>query len=639
MTAEQGLAPVAQGGFAQTPFAHILVYLHVKQMSGTLEVNDAQHSATIYFRDGAPAKMVSSFEEKSLGQVLIDLKLINEAQLRTCRKEIGAGGGLEEEILLRQGAIDARAMVRGLREQLLHKILDVFTMPEGKYAFYDKVNLLVGRGADEVFRLDPYPLLLAAMRVHGERLNVGAVLAGLSGRWISVQAIEPLKRFGLTKAEREVCGDLMSGPASYDMYMKSNRHDRHVTESVLYTLLITKELKVDEEPPATDNEEDGARASVILETFAPVPVAAEESLSAEALAFRRAVQDKAAAIASQNYFEMLGVSTTASYEDVRKAYFHLAKEFHPDRAVGPERQDLRDILDYIFSNLAEANATLVDADAREGYERSLGEGKKGSPEGESADEAEVRTILEAENTFQKALVLLRRGQIGEAKELVNKARELAPKEAEYLATQLYIEAQERPLDAKVDDLIDRLRTALDDSPRSASIHLFMGQLLKRSGRPAEAKSHFQAVLDVNPNNIEAARAIHLVDRKDGTPAMGRATVSPTWKPSKQTPGSRKRNAAIIAVCSALIIGSVAYFFFQTTIGERVDTCETRCSADDACMRAMTGAKMAVYGETRTNPSLCGRICIDLRNKLREGAKKARSEGRDPFAHPCFPPQK
>jgi hypothetical protein len=61
MAEEQGLAPVAQGSFAQTPFAHILVYLHVKQMSGTLEVTGDQHSAAIYFRDGSPAKIVSSF--------------------------------------------------------------------------------------------------------------------------------------------------------------------------------------------------------------------------------------------------------------------------------------------------------------------------------------------------------------------------------------------------------------------------------------------------------------------------------------------------------------------------------------------------------------------------------------------------
>ncbi|MDD5306291.1 MAG: DnaJ domain-containing protein [Deltaproteobacteria bacterium] len=511
----QGLSPVAQGSFSQTPFAHIVVYLNNKRMSGTLEVRGTLDTVTIYFRDGAPAKVRSSFEGKGLGQILFDLKLINEQQHKECQREMVERGGLQGEILIRRGFIDARTLLRGLREQLLLKIVDVFTMTDARYAFYDKVNLLMGYGADEVFPLDPYPVLLAATRVHGQRQRTAPVLAALDGRWISTPSLESLRRFRLNKAEREVCAELLGGAMSYDLLVKSGRYERQMLQHLLYVLLITKELKVEDEPPEVEAPARERRTSV-FDSVAPATAAPESSLSPEATAYRKAVQQKAAAIASQNFFEMLGVKTDATVEDLRKAYFRLAKEFHPDRAASPERQDLRDILEYIFSNLAEANATLIDPELREGYEHTLAEGKKRAsiiPRSNSGGGDPVRDAAAAENAFQKALVLMRRGQNEKAMELVQQARDVKPEEGEYLTVYVFLEAKLRPADAAVDDLIDRLRHVIEQNPRSERAHLFLGQLLKRIGHTAEAKTHFQKVVEVNSKNIEAAREVRIMDMR------------------------------------------------------------------------------------------------------------------------------
>ena len=91
---------------------------------------------------------------------------------------------------------------------------------------------------------------------------------------------------------------------------------------------------------------------------------------------RERIQTKAAALSSQNYFEMLGLSLGATPEDVRKAFFRLAKEFHPDRSAKDGLQDLEETLEYIFSNLSEAQRALIDTDARAEYEAAMREGSQ-----------------------------------------------------------------------------------------------------------------------------------------------------------------------------------------------------------------------------------------------------------------------
>ena len=65
----------------------------------------------------------------------------------------------------------------------------------------------------------------------------------------------------------------------------------------------------------------------------------------------------------QDYYKTLGVPSTASQADIKKAYRKLAREWHPDRKPGDKDAERR------FKELNEANAVLSDAAKREKYDR------------------------------------------------------------------------------------------------------------------------------------------------------------------------------------------------------------------------------------------------------------------------------
>jgi hypothetical protein len=71
-------------------------------------------------------------------------------------------------------------------------------------------------------------------------------------------------------------------------------------------------------------------------------------------------------------FQLLEVERGASDKDVKRAYFRLSKEFHPDRFFGKEIGDYRAKVQKIFLAVKEAFELLSDKDRRAAYEESAG---------------------------------------------------------------------------------------------------------------------------------------------------------------------------------------------------------------------------------------------------------------------------
>jgi DnaJ-class molecular chaperone len=63
-----------------------------------------------------------------------------------------------------------------------------------------------------------------------------------------------------------------------------------------------------------------------------------------------------------NYYEVLGVSNTASQADIRKSFRYLALKYHPDKNKNSEESKRK------FVQIVEAYETLSDEQARKNYD-------------------------------------------------------------------------------------------------------------------------------------------------------------------------------------------------------------------------------------------------------------------------------
>ena len=92
----------------------------------------------------------------------------------------------------------------------------------------------------------------------------------------------------------------------------------------------------------------------------------------------------------RDYYDILGVSRSASGEEVKKAYRKLAMQYHPDRNPGDSEAETR------FKEAAEAYEVLSDPDKRQRFDRFGREGLRGGGNGFGARGfTDINDIFEA----------------------------------------------------------------------------------------------------------------------------------------------------------------------------------------------------------------------------------------------------
>lgn len=80
-------------------------------------------------------------------------------------------------------------------------------------------------------------------------------------------------------------------------------------------------------------------------------------------------------MAKRDFYEILGVSKTASEDEIKKAYRKVALKFHPDRNPGDSKAEAK------FKEAAEAYEVLSNKEKRARYDRFGHAGVKGGPGG------------------------------------------------------------------------------------------------------------------------------------------------------------------------------------------------------------------------------------------------------------------
>lgn len=72
-----------------------------------------------------------------------------------------------------------------------------------------------------------------------------------------------------------------------------------------------------------------------------------------------------------SYYDLLGVAPGADYEQIRRAYYELSLEFHPDRFFLLRSGDLKEKIYAIYRKVAEAFQVLGDERSRRTYDQAI----------------------------------------------------------------------------------------------------------------------------------------------------------------------------------------------------------------------------------------------------------------------------
>lgn len=509
-------SPVAEGTLASTPFAHLLMVLEQRKLTGTLAIWP---------------------ETERPGQ---------------------------DRLLVRAGRIVAARLLEP-SETLERSLLPLFRRTRAPYAFYEAD--LVGSGAGvQSEAIDTYALIAAGLRGGGRDEAQQQVLGAFEDDPVRIKAGLDAARFRLIPKETAVLDLLRAEPTSIGGLVSASGEEK-VARRVLYLLAITGHLERLVEIPQVSAEAlpfledhqiaEAKRAAEKQVTALPSSAgtprpsraaasrvgkrglgapeaapAAPATLSSELRARWDDIAARVAATDDQTYFQVLGIDESATPEQVRNAYFELVKRVHPDR-LAPELEPLRPFAERLFQLMTEAKENLEDPDKRIKY-ISIVRGGGGTP----AADRRMMVIVQAAHELEKASVLANMGKWVEALHIVDDVKALDPSQLDAYALEAWAlfhllgqEAAATP--EAIIALCDRVLEGSPEGHHERALYV-KGLALKKLGKDETAVELFRRVAEKNPRHLDAAREVRLFEMRSR--GGGKAPDKPADKPAAEGGG-------------------------------------------------------------------------------------------------------
>jgi tetratricopeptide (TPR) repeat protein len=292
-------------------------------------------------------------------------------------------------------------------------------------------------------------------------------------------------------------------------------------------------------PPTATSAAYGSLSAPAVPKPAPTPRPAPRATAAPAAPVaapvssaqvRREREEAHGALRGANHFAVLGLTVSASADEVRQAFARLARRYHPDAQRDPALQDLRTRLHDIFVAVGNAYAVLKDAAARDRYERSMGlrmaaprvsavareaAAYVSSPAARADEPIEARLIraeeaLDAQQPWEAIRLL---------EEAVAAAGGALKRQAQVLLGRAYAD-RERPREAE-----KVLLEVLQADPLSVPACLLLGRIYRERGMGKRARGMFEKALEIDPAQEEALRELAALGAEPSPPPPGGSLFS------------------------------------------------------------------------------------------------------------------
>jgi CheY-like chemotaxis protein/tetratricopeptide (TPR) repeat protein len=481
LTGAQPASPTLEGELSDKPPAALFVELLRSKATGTLTLTQDQEKRVITFQQGQVRFGQSNLKSETMGASQIASGLIKQTSF-----DRAVALAKQQGIPLHEALATARVMTPdqlkvGLKQQTTEVAVGALGWNDGKYRFEQKPPEAVSSLPD--MRMSPVVLVLEAAKRHADE--------GFSRRWLEQYADERLNRS--PELEREVFALKAHWPGeSVTPFATAERSVAevmaHIKEQEIPLLRYLCQsgllrmsggsktaLKPQSAQQVSDDEDQG-------KTFTPEAEKARRMLIGESDHLRDA-----------SHYEVLGVSSSAEVEEIKKAYFVAAKRFHSDSFSGLELGSARRAAEGLFAKVNEAYSVLSDKNKRAEHDVFLDRRAKGLP-------TDVAAILRAEGMFQKGELLFKAGRWADAEAQFREAIVLNHVEAEFHA---YLGMAIFKRTGEAGEGLQHVEKALELEPRLRSGILFAVQMLEALGDVGRARSLLKKAYENDPEFDQA----------------------------------------------------------------------------------------------------------------------------------------
>lgn len=469
------------GSLRDFTLADILIGLQRSGKTGILNFIHGYVHKNVYFQGGDMVFAASNQAEDRLGELLLREGKITTEQFRVSHE-------LSEKIRKRHGSalvelgyISPGMLMWAVNLSVENIILSLFSYREGRVVF--KEGTLP---TEELItlRLSAANLIYKGIKGIHDVEHIKQLCP--PGDTVMVLASDPMDLFQdlkLVEQDKRIM-TMVDGKRTFKEIIKESGVDVLEAMKVLFALMSARVIS-----PAGE-------AGPVPEEVVTAEEVVSESTSELSQDFATRLEHLYGVHKDLGYYDILDVEKGASESDIKKAYYRMAREFHPDRHFQlPE--EMRDKLNTVFAYISTAYTTLMNPAQRKDYDEQSAGGKR--PGGlDPPDMAKEKFVMGKD--------ALARARFEEAAKLFAEAAYLESTSPDYH----YYSGMALRMGGKHKEAEKALQRALKIDPSNADYLAEAGNVYLALGFNLRAKSTFGKALEIDPAHKTASEGLSMI---------------------------------------------------------------------------------------------------------------------------------
>jgi curved DNA-binding protein CbpA len=550
----------ARGTLRERPVPRLIQQVFRKRITGCLVITDDSGDVTrTYLRGGLPVHAERPTDIDRLDRILVSNGIVSAEVVAAADAEVSNTGRRLGEVLIGRGAITREGLAEVLKTQIRRKVTRLFFAREGTFEIYVQPHRYGDGEEFALMRVDPRAFLYAGIRsaYDDDRLrNELLPLAGYLFRLIGAVPPAVLPGMGVDPADptlialrdRTLTLDDLPVPGA------KGTDSRALVLALLYSdLLDATVISARAAAGVPTAAIDPLSAPVVTgndrrTTWTAIPVVSAAALNAAAKAngataeyssvrrptpaptsptdaLRLAIIELNQKLDQSSHFEILGVPENATPDEVNGMYMRALRLYHPDRLAAAGLRELAPQAERVMARMGEAASVLRDPRRRAEYVAARA-GKKDEP-------SATVSIVDAEKSFQRGEVFLRKGDYAQAIESFSDAIKVNPAEQQYRAYLAWARFDDPRARKEVvaREALATLQQVVASEPRFARGFYWIGQIWKYLNDPGQAEKAFREAVRLDKTNLEAEREVRLLEMRRAKATSGKPAQTATARQS------------------------------------------------------------------------------------------------------------
>ncbi|MFO7733588.1 MAG: DnaJ domain-containing protein [Candidatus Aminicenantes bacterium] len=453
---------------------HIAAHLHdihFNKRSGRLIFKREDVVKYFFFQDGELLQVKTNRPEERLGEVLFNLERLPKDAHAHIEDYIEPNQNIGEA-LRKRGVISESDLEDALTQQLRETTLNTFPYFDGQLAFQERTDFAGESGKPKL----SIPLLIeyGIRRMQPDK----AMRSWLAGK---VPSQKRTTFAYLLTADEKVILDKIDGlaPAEAVARQAPPPQDLFWKSLFLFYCLDIVDLKGEGQAAASSSDGETARNG----SSGPEMTASIDDVLT--------IHNNRAA---KNFYQILNVPRTASDEDIKKAYFQMARRFHPDRFGQDVAREYKKQIDDVFDAITNAYRTLSNKALRTAYDA------KSAPPPQEDVQSAARM---AETKFRQGKTLYSQERYNEAVSYLREAIRDKKDKGDYYLLLAMAEAKVPGYSKRAEE--DFLK-AISMEPWNPEGYVGLGMLYRSEGLQTKALKMFEKAVQTDPEHVAAREA-------------------------------------------------------------------------------------------------------------------------------------